>query len=445
MAIAPADGDAASAAGAVGNPWLRRRGIAKAFCRTLVEITLRPARFARSVPWQATQRDSLLFLVTGLAVALVTIVFLQLCWMALLGAALSAFGAPPPLLAMFSTGRMLRLLAAAIPVGIAIAAVGALVESAIAHVILRNAARPLPLSHTRQIYFYFFGAAAALTPVFVLPCVGGLLAMAWVGYGVYVTLAMLRASHGTSTGRTLAAVLVGRVMNGVAGVALALSILFSAPQLLGLPPTILRGAFRPSGTPGLAGAIAEHRVRTGAWPATPLQVVLSDSSLGFELLSLVGDDAMRIGGVDFAVLWDGDTGAIQAESAAMQGRIPAGAAFRIGRGHFLYPLSDGDSADWLMVLFVPAPPGAPGQESYAIMTATGTKLIAASTLQQEVAAENKRLVERGRPALPELSTLVDVSGVASNPNAVPAAPEKPREEEESASDELGAESDPDPR
>lgn len=431
MVVTPAPG--VDPAG-LGNAWLDRSGVTRGFVAGLRSILLAPVRFAQSLPYQAAESEALRFLGIGAALATVSVALSQACWFGAMIAVVSLTapkGQTAPLTAILGWNGVGGMMVVLLPFGLVLGFLAILVESAVAHAIVRGGsfatvpgARPrddddaVPLRHARQLYLYFFGASSALTCLLVIPCVGSVLGAAWIILSFVVLTLLLRTAYRSTTTRAVVAVIVGRVITGTAMAVLVAGTFIWAPQLLGLPRGLGARLLRPAPANPLASRLMAQRTANGAWPATPIDVVIGDTSLAFDLLSMTqgGDPNQTIGRMGFAQVWSGDWPTIQAESTALAARIPPGQAFRLGRAIFVYPLSAGGPQDWLLMV-EPQSAGAP----WIIETADRKIVVPSATFAAELAAENQRRATSGLSPIPDPSTLTDLAG-SSHPNAGPVAP-----------------------
>ncbi|MBL9119513.1 MAG: hypothetical protein JNL80_06350 [Phycisphaerae bacterium] len=436
MVLSPAPGSTSPEL--VSNTWIGRRTQFGPFFSTLRDILVRPREFAMTVPLRAPTRDALAFFGLGAGLMFVAVVGSQLCWVTVVSAILSSAGQGVPRVGMMGMGGF-GIAGLSLVLGLLLTLVVLFGESTIIHLFLRSPARNVPLSHTRQLYLYFMGTWGAVSCLSVIPCLGSLVSTAWFFFAFYVTAALMRGAYQSSMGRAVLAVIVARVVSIILVTLLTLVAIVGMPRAFGLPVGIFSRIFQVSGPTGIAAALLDHRQANGTWPATPLDLVVNDPTIGFDLLSMVSGEGSggSIGAVDFNVVWSGNTAVINAERAALAARIPPGQAFRLGNVTFYYPLTSGGANEWLFV----TQSSATGVS--LVYTGQGRIVFTGGSWAAALAAENARRAATGLPPLPDPASLPDLNPSSSNPNAGPVAPQESGEEEEPAGDQLDAETDPD--
>jgi hypothetical protein len=412
MIVAPLAGDAVTGEPAeFGNRWLERRQPLRDYFWALGEILLRPVQFGRSLPLAAPLGPAAGFFGIGVAISMTLNLLAQVCILGIFSGILAALA--PNAANPFGATSIAQQFLQGLIFGIGLSILSFVVESTLAHLLLRNAgtrAGRVDYRRGAQVYLYGTGAGLALLSLQNVPCVGLVVAIGWFGWSIYVIGTLLRETYGVSTARAMWTMVGVRVASFVTAGLMMCGAMFAAPRVFGLPPGIWNRVFQGQTQNAVGLGLASWRTSTGSWPATPLDPFRSDAIGLTELIRLIGGRDGGIGRLTADAAFFDDGTLFDAEREALVKRIPPAAAFRLGSAYFYYPIADG-SPDAILAIAELAPPtGEPGLQAYRITTAARERFAVNADLQAAIDAENARRATLGLPPLPPLDALPDLLG-----------------------------------
>jgi hypothetical protein len=423
MIVAPLD-EAAYATAApseFGNRWLERRHAIRDYFWALREILLRPAQFGRSLPLAAPLAPAAGFFGIGVAISMTVNLLAQACIVGIFTGVLTAFA--PNAANPFGATSVAQQFFQGLAFGIGLSFVSFVVESALAHLLLRNAgtrAGRVDYRRGSQVYLYGTGAGLALLSLQNVPCLGMLVALGWFGWSIYVIGTLLRETYGVSTQRAMWTMVGVRAASIAAMILVMCGSMFVVPQLFGLPAGFWNRVMQGQNQNAIGLALGSWRSNTGAWPPTPLDPFRSDSLGLTELLRHVGGANGGIGRLTANAAFFDDGTLFDAERESLLQRIPPNAPFRLGNAYFYYPVADTAPQAILAIVEVPRPVDMPDR-AYRIITVARENYILARELQAEIDAENARRATLGLMPLPPLDALPDLLTTPAPP-ASPATP-----------------------
>ncbi len=422
MVVAPVEQaiDAAGAPSEFANRWLERRGI-REYLWALREVLLHPVQFGRSLPLAAPLGPAAGFFGIGVVFSVALNLLAQACLVGLFTGVLTTF--LPNAANPFGTVSVARQFLQGMAFGVGLSIVSFVVESTLAHLLLRNAgtrAGRVDYRRGSQVYLYGTGAGLALLSLQNVPCLGFLIAFGWFGWSIYVIGTMLRETYGVSTRRAMWSMVGARVASIVAMSVVMCGVALAAPRVFGLPPGIWTALMRGPNQNPVGLGLGAWRSSNGAWPATPLDPFRSDAIGLTELLREIGGRNGGIGRLTADAAFFDDGTLFDAERAALLQRIPTSAPFRLGSVVFYYPIADGDPRAILAMVEVRGPANA-GTIAYRMVTAERVTHCAARELQATIDAENTRRATLGLPPLPPPDALPDLLATPAPPVS-PATP-----------------------
>jgi hypothetical protein len=409
MSLVPLEGGLDSTPTQDGsNPWYERSTLVRPFLTTTVMLLQTPSSFGRSMPADASLGPAAIYVSIAFGVQMILTLALQAALFALLSAFMVGVAG-----AAFGGGFVMRQVVQSAIFGLGFGLVWLLLESVLTFGLLRVfGGQGAGLQRTIVCYAFTSGAGAVLLWFAAVPCLGALLALAWIVWSIVIAVQLISASMRISIGTAVAAVLFSRIIMLIVGFGLLFAALFVAPQAIGLPAGIA-GVFTGRAGSTMASGLHTARLATGAWPTSPTEPFLNDPLGAVEFLSYVdrrapdpGFGAARTSQVFTA----GGMAAFAAESDALATRMPPPRTpFRIGTAIFLYPASDGDPDDWLFIVDYGL--GRPVE----VHRAFDMELLRPSEFEAELAAFEARRAARGLAPLPDLGTLPDLKPAPAPP------------------------------
>lgn len=422
--VVPAPGVAEDATGVPDLAWENRAriGLVRAWWRTVIRTLSAPTEAMESIPPTAPLSGPILF--AGLTSVLGTT----------FGAVLALSGLGIGAIFMNATaGNILRLMLIQIAIlasNIVFAIIATLLGGFVAHLTLMalRAARG-DLARTLQATLYGSGAAYAL---YIIPC--PCVSLAGIPWWCVCLALMYRVAHSTTMAKSVIAMLVALVVSLSATFALAL-----IPQGLGYGSqgmvSFSTGTSSAVTGDDIAEGFTDARAATGAWPRTPLDLVLHDHLSGEHLANMVamdGGDEVAFGSLAPRALADDDLEAVRAESDRLAALLPAdNGVFRLGRSIFVYRGRDAAVEDAWLVIIEPRRhnDGTARNQLWTVVRPDGALRFTTDEIYPALATENARRAAAGLPEIPDPAKVPDLfNGVVPKPiresdAATPSGPE----------------------